>query len=85
MLQYLLCPLKRRPHRHGYQVFSGHPFRNRDIKIGLEAEISVCQNPYQLAVCLGNRHSGNTVLRHHLQGIPDFLIGTHGDRIDDHS
>lgn len=51
---------------------------------GLEPQIAIGQNPYQLRP-LGNRNTGDAVAGHDIQGILHGLVGRHGNRIDDHA
>ncbi len=70
--------------RHRDQIFLGHDMMDRLFQIGLETQIPIGEDADQLAV-FGDRHAGDAVFLHHVHGVADLLVGTHGDRIDDHA
>ena len=73
MLEVLLGLFQSGSDLHGHQVALGHPGRDRQIEIGLEAQVAVGQNADQLAVGLGDRHAGDAVALHDIQRFADFL------------
>jgi hypothetical protein len=80
--------VQRRAHRHGEQRLASHDVGNRPVHVVLEPEVAVGQNadePPFLAAVLGDRHTGDPVLLHQLEGFEDPVGRGERDRIDDHS
>ncbi len=65
------------------EVFLGHGLRYGPVHIAFEPQIAVGENSHQFAVH-GDRDPGYPVVHHELHGIADFLLGAHGDGVDDH-
>ena len=85
LMQHFTRLLERRPDRRGDQIVFSHSLGDRQIEARLEAEVAVGENADQFAVRIGDRHSRNLVLLHHLQRLGDRLPRAHGHRVDDHA
>jgi len=62
MFQMLLGLFQGGTHRNRHQVFLRHPLGNKGIQIRFKAEVAVGENTDQLAVGLGDRHTGDAIL-----------------------
>ncbi len=75
---------QRRADGYRDQVFLGHHLADGNLGAAFKAQVTIGENPNQFAI-LGNRHAGNPVAAHHFQGVGDFFVRRHRDRIDDHA
>jgi hypothetical protein len=76
--------VQRRADGNRDQVLLGHDLADRDVGAGLEAQIAIGQDADQLVV-FGDRHAGDAIVAHHLEGVGDLVGRLHGDRVDNHA
>ena len=84
LMQNIFRIFQRGADRDGNEVVFSHHLVDRDIEACLKAQVPVREYSDQLSV-VGDRHAGNLVLAHDLEGIGNLFVRRHGDRVDDHA
>ena len=84
LVQDQLGLFERGAHGNGDQVLLGHHVADGNIGAGFKAEIAIGEDAHQ-PLALRDRHAGDLVAPHHVEGVADHLVRPNGHRVNDHA
>ena len=84
-MENLLGLFERRAQLGGDEILGHHVLGDRTLVVPGETDVAVGQDSLKLLIVVGNWYTANVVVAHYRFGVGQRVIGSEGDRIDDHS